>query len=68
MKSILMPKTVQLTEKTNKQLKTDVKEVLAEDAKAVNNNQKTKFTAVDMWNRQRKSRSTKTMMRGWEMN
>ena len=67
MKSIPMPKTVQLNEETKKQLSTEVKETLAADAKTVNNH-KTKFTAVDMWNRQRKSRSTRTMLRGWEMN
>ena len=67
MKSITMPKTEQLDEKTKQQLKADVKETLATDVNIVNNS-KAKFTAVDMWNRQRKSRSTRTMLRGWEMN
>ena len=67
MKSITMPKTVQLNEETKKQLTTEQKETLADNVKEVNNN-KTKFTAVDMWNRQRQSRSTRTMLRPWEMN
>jgi len=64
MKSIVMPKTVQLTEKTE-QLGHEVKEVSATEA---NTNKKTKFTAVDMWNRQRKSRSASTMLRKWNFN
>lgn len=67
MKSIIMPKIVQLSEETKKQLSTEQKETLADNVKEVNN-KKTKFTAVDLWNRQRQSRSTKTMMRPWEMN
>ena len=67
MKSITMPKTVQLNEETKKQLTTEQKETLADNVKEVNNN-KTKFTAVDMWNRKRQSRSTRTMLRPWEMN
>lgn len=66
MKSIVMPKTVQLKEKTNEQLSTEVKETLAKDANVKNN--KTKFTAMDMWNRQRNSRSASTMMRRWNLN
>ena len=67
MKSIIMPKIVQLSEETKKQLPTEQKETLADNVKEVNN-KKTKFTAVDLWNRQRQSRSTRTMMRPWEMN
>lgn len=62
-----MPKIVQLCEETKKQLPTEQKETLADNVKEVNN-KKTKFTAVDLWNRQRQSRSTRTMMRPWEMN
>ena len=67
MKSIIMPKIVQLSEETKKQLPTEQKETLADNVKEVNN-KKTKFTAVDLWNRQRQSRSTRTMLRPWEMN
>ena len=63
MKSIVMPKTVQLTEK-KEQLPADVKETPATEA----NNNKTKFTAVDMWNRHRNSRSASDMMRRWNLN
>jgi hypothetical protein len=66
MKSIVMPKTVQLKEKTNNQLPAEVKETLAQDASVKNN--KTKFTAMDMWNRQRNSRSASSMMRRWNLN
>ena len=62
-----MPKIVQLSEETKKQLPTEQKETLADNVKQVSN-KKTKFTAVDLWNRQRQSRSTRTMMRPWEMN
>ena len=67
MKSIPMPEIVQLNEEIKKQLSAEVKETLAQDAKIVINNKK-KFTAVDFWNRQRQSRSTRTMLRPWEMN
>ena len=67
MKSIIMPKIVQLSEETKKQLPTEQKETLADNVNQVNN-KKTKFTAVDLWNRQRQSRSTRTMLRPWEMN
>ncbi|MEO7394873.1 MAG: hypothetical protein ABIU11_07990 [Chitinophagaceae bacterium] len=62
-----MPKIVQLNEEIKKQLSQEVNETLADNVNKVNNN-KTKFTAVDLWNRQRQSRSTRTMMRPWEMN
>ena len=67
MKSITMPENVQLNEEIKKQLSAEVKETLAQDAKIVNNHKK-KFTAVDLWNRQRQSRSTRSMLRPWEMN
>jgi len=59
-----MPKNVQLNEEI-KQLSTEVKETLATEASVTN---KTKFTAVDMWNRQRSSRSASDMMRRWNLN
>lgn len=65
MKSIVMPKTVQLNEKAKNQLPGEVKETLA---KVANTSTKTKFTAMDMWNRQRKSRSATAMLRRWNLN
>lgn len=65
MKSITMPKNEQLTEKTTEQLTQEVKETLAATARV---NKKTKFTAMDMWNRNRKSRSATDMMRRWNLN
>jgi hypothetical protein len=60
-----MPKTVQLNEDTKQQLATGVKETLTEET---NRNNKRKFTAVDMWNRQRNGRSASDMMRRWNLN
>lgn len=65
MKSITMPENEQLTEKTTAQLTQEVKETLATTARV---NKKTKFTAMDMWNRNRKSRSASDMMRRWNLN
>ncbi len=68
MKSIVMPKTVQLAEKkeqTDNFLQpAEVKE--APTAEAGNN--KVKFTAVDMWNHQRNCRSASAMLRRWNLN
>lgn len=65
MKSITMPKPEQLAEETTEQLTQEVKETLAPKA---NVNNKTKFTAMDMWNRNRKSRSASDMIRRWNLN
>lgn len=60
MKSIVMPKTVQLSEEIKKQLLQEVKETLATDTVVKN---KKRFTAGDLWNLQRNSRSASDMMR-----
>ncbi len=70
MKSIVMPipqdfGTVQLSEETKTQLTQEVKETLANEA---NTNNQTKFTATDMWNRNRNSRSASDRMRKWNLN
>jgi len=65
MKSIVMPQTVQLTEETKEQLPAEVKETLVKDASI---SKKVKFTVVDMWNRQRNSRSASDRMRRWNLN
>ena len=63
MKSIIMTKNVQLTEEFKEQLKTEVKETLATDA-----NNKSNYTAAEMWNRQRQTRSASDRMRRWNLN
>lgn len=63
MKSIVMPKTEGLNEETIQPR--EVKETLAVEA---NKDNKTKFTAIDMWNRNRNSRSASDMMRRWNLN
>ncbi len=65
MKSIVTPKNVQLTEEIKDQLSQEVKETLAKETCVTN---KTKFTAVDMWNAQRNSRSASSMIRRWNLN
>lgn len=66
MKSIVMPKNVQLNEETKKQLSHEVKETLATEANV--DNSKKNFTAVDMWNRHRNRRSASDMIRKWNLN
>ena len=60
MKSIVMPKSVQLSEEIKKQLLHEVKETLATDIGVKN---KKRFTAGDLWNLQRNTRSASDMMR-----
>jgi hypothetical protein len=68
MKSIVMPQTVQLTEKTKTELVQEVKETLAIASALPQNDEERKFTATDMWNRNRNSRSASDMMRRWNLN
>jgi hypothetical protein len=67
MKSIIMPNPhVQLSEETKAKLaQQEVKETLANEAK---NNEQKKFTATDMWNRNRNSRSASDRIRRWNLN
>jgi len=60
MKSIVMPKIVQLSEQIKKELLHEVKETLAPDFTVKN---KKRFTAADLWNLQRNSRSASDMLR-----
>lgn len=60
MKSIVMPKNVQISEDIRKQLLHEVKETLATHISVKN---KKRFTAGDLWNLQRNSRSASDMMR-----
>jgi len=64
MKSIVMPNTVQLNEEIKKELNTEVNETVATNL----NPGKTKFTADEMWNLQRKSRPAGSRMRKWNLN
>lgn len=60
MKSIVMPKKVQLNEDIKKQLLHEVKETLAPD---ISEKKQKRFTAANLWNLQRNSRSASDMMR-----
>ena len=60
MKSIIMPKPVQLSEEIRKQLLHEVKETLATGIGVEN---RKRFTAADMWNLQRNIRSASDMMK-----
>ncbi|HEY6063861.1 MAG TPA: hypothetical protein VIV35_09645 [Chitinophagaceae bacterium] len=60
MKSIVMPKIVQVDEEIKKQMLHEVKETLATNIGVKN---KKRFTAGDLWNLQRNSRSASDMMR-----
>lgn len=60
MKSIVMPKTVQLSDEIKKQLLHEVKETLATDIEV---KPKKRFTSGDLWKLQRSSRSASDMMR-----
>ena len=68
MKSIVMPKTVQLDEEIKKTLTEQVQEVKETLAQPQEVQISSTFTAVDMWNRQKHSRSASDMMRRWNMN
>lgn len=60
MKSIVMPKTVQLSEDIRKQLLHEVKETLAT---GIGVKSKKRFTAGDLWSLRRNSRTASDMMR-----
>ena len=60
MKSITLPKTVQLSEEIKKELLHEVKETLATGIQV---KKKRRFTAADLWSLQRNSRSASDMMR-----
>lgn len=66
MKSIIMPVPEQLSEETKKQLSEEVKETIATEAFVIVRNRK--FTASEMWNRNRQRRSASAMMRKWNLN
>ena len=73
MKSIVMPKTEQkandqLQEETKKQLNLETLEIKETLAPPAGRDTRSKFTAVDMWNRQRQSRSASEMIRRWNLN
>ena len=67
MKSIVMPKTVQLNEETKQQLQQEVQEIKETLAQPQPAETGSTFTAAEMWNRQRNSRSASAMMR-WNLN
>ena len=60
MKSIVMPKNVQLSEEIRKELFQEVKETLATGIGVKN---RKRFTPADMWNLQRNVRTASYLMR-----
>ena len=71
MKSIIMPVSEQLTNETNDQLFTEVKETVAKTIPITSGKKSKKgkrFTAQEMWNRQRQAKSATSMMRRWNLN
>lgn len=60
MKSIVMPRTVQVDEEIKKQLLHEVKETLATGILVKN---RKRFTAADLWNLERNRRTASDMMR-----
>ena len=60
MKSIVMPKTVQVDEEIRNQLLHEVKETLAT---GIGIKTRKRFTSADMWNLQRNRRTANDMMR-----
>ena len=41
---------------------------LVQEANVIENGQKRNFTTVDLWNRNRKARSARNMVRRWHLN
>ena len=71
MKSIVMPVTEQLDEKTKDQLFNEVKETVAETIPVTTgkkDQKKKTFTVQDMWNRQRQAKSASTRISRWNLN
>ena len=60
MKSIVMPKTVQLSEEIRKQLLHEVKETLAT---GIDVKKRKRFTSADLWNLQRNMRTASDMLK-----
>jgi hypothetical protein len=66
MNSIIMPETVQLNEEIIEQLSQEITETSVIETNV--SHKKKKFTAADMWNRHRNSRSASSMIRRWNLN
>jgi translation elongation factor EF-1beta len=63
MKSDVMGMSAQINKEELKELLKETKETIAVDAKLENSN--CSFGAVDLWNVQKKHRTTSSMMRRW---
>jgi hypothetical protein len=63
MKSDVMGMSAQINKEELKELLKETKETIAVDAKLENSNRS--FGAVDLWNVQKKHRTTSSMMRRW---
>ena len=64
MKSIVLPQPVKLSNETKENLPAEVKETVATEVTA----SKKKFTAIDMWNCNRQSRSANSRRRSFNLN
>lgn len=66
MKSIIMPVPEQLNEEAKDLLFGEVTEIVVKTTLVTNKNRK-RFTAQEMWNRQRQAKSASSMMRRWNL-
>ncbi len=64
MKGNVMPQNVQLNEETKKQLQNEVSEL----SETLVPHDRSRFTAVELWNRQKQSKSASFMIRRWNLN
>jgi len=67
MNNEVFPKKIQISDVLKKEINSQVSETVAISEKQTNN-RKRSFTAYEMWNRQRNSRSATAMMRRWNLN
>ncbi|HRE37110.1 MAG TPA: hypothetical protein PK092_01610 [Chitinophagaceae bacterium] len=67
MNNEVFPKKIQISDVLKKEINSQVSETVAISEKQTNN-RKRSFTAYEMWNRQRNSRSATAMIRRWNLN
>lgn len=67
MNNEVFPKKIQISDVLKKEINSQVSETVAISEKQANN-RKRSFTAYEMWNRQRNSRSATAMIRRWNLN
>lgn len=67
MNNEVFPKKIQISDVLKKEINSQVSETVAISEKQAKN-RKRSFTAYEMWNRQRNSRSATAMIRRWNLN